>query len=151
MQWPREGALAARMQLQAQAQAEKAAKAAAWQAQEAAQQPPEAAQQHARTPSARLAQRPPTEPKEDSPAPLKEESASVEQMDIENETVQPPTDLRSAAACFNSSSSLLSDSLRLSKVLQTMLPEHALCAWLTFLLSIAGLPALQRSPKCPKQ
>ena len=84
VQWPREGALAARMQLQAQAQADREAAAAA-----AARQQEEGAQQRTRPPSARLAQRPPAPKAEEDAEPveeaIKEEPAFIVQ------PAQPPT------------------------------------------------------------
>lgn len=84
VQWPREGALAARMQLQARAQAEREAAAAA-----AARQQEEAAQQRARPPSARLAQRPPAPRAEADAEPVKE--AIKEEPTFVEQTAQPPT------------------------------------------------------------
>ena len=75
VQWPREGALAARMQLQAQEQADRAAQAAA-----AAQA---AVQLRGRPPSARLAQRGPSTgaeaPAERSSVALVKEEPAVQQ------------------------------------------------------------------------
>ena len=87
MQWPREGALAARMQLQAQEQADRAAQAAV-----AAQA---AAQLRGRPPSARLAQRGPSAGAEayaeqSYTAPVKEEPGDVKAVPGRDHFEQPP-------------------------------------------------------------
>ena len=101
MQWPREGALAARAQLQVQEQAERAAHTAAA-AQAAARQLEEAAQLRGRPPSARLAwhslsanleapaMSEDTGPIKEDTALVKEESAMMEPVPSRSQSKQLP-------------------------------------------------------------